>query len=282
MSAAIDVPHREQVSARRPGLVLSLVCIAVFMLMLDSTVVTAALADIRADFGSSLDGLQWAIDAYAIPLAGTLLTFATLGDRFGRKRVFVIGMAIFTTSSLALSLSGSVLELNLLRAVQGVGAAMLFATALPLLAVAFPEAGPRAKAIGVYGAVMAAAGVAGPVLGGALVTEFGWRSIFTVNVPIGVAVAAIAVSRMPEAARAAGRQIDWIGSMLLIGALTAGVFALTRGDALGWSSVTVVALAGISIAGLVMFAWWEIRAPHPLLNLSMVRMPGFAGTAIVS
>ncbi len=166
MSVTIEVPSAERVRGRRPALVLSLVSIAVFMLMLDTTVVTAALADIRADFDCSIDGLQWVIDAYAIPLAGVLLTFATVGDRFGRKRLFVTGMTVFTASSLALSMSGSLIQLNVLRAVQGVGAAMLFATALPLLAVAFPDSRERAKAIGVYGAVIAAASVAGPVLGG--------------------------------------------------------------------------------------------------------------------
>ncbi|MGO4617015.1 MFS transporter [Nocardia sp. 2YAB30] len=267
---------------RRPTLVLSLVSVAVFMLMLDTTVVTAALADIRADFDSSIDGLQWVVDAYAIPLAGVLLTFATFGDRFGRKRLFVTGMTVFTASSLALALSGSVIQLNLLRAVQGVGGAMLFATALPLLAVAFPEARERAKAIGVYGAVMAAASVAGPVLGGALVTQLGWRSIFTVNVPIGLVVAGIALVRMPESSRTSGRRTDWLGSLLLIGGLTSGVFALTRGNALGWTSATALTLVGASVVLLAAFAWWQTTTAHPLLDLFMVRKPGFAGTAIVS
>lgn len=282
MSTTIEVPSEERVRGRRPALVLSLVSIAVFMLMLDTTVVTAALADIRADFDCSIDGLQWVIDAYAIPLAGVLLTFATVGDRFGRRRLFVTGMTVFTASSLALSLSGSLIQLNVLRAVQGVGAAMLFATALPLLAVAFPDSRERAKAIGVYGAVMAAASVAGPVLGGALVTQFGWRSIFTVNVPVGLVVAGIALARMPESARTSGRRTDWLGSLLLIGGLTSGVLALTRGNALGWTSATTLTLVGTSLVLLIAFAWWQTRTAHPLLDLSMVRKPGFAGTAIVS
>lgn len=282
MSTTLELPPAEQLTARRPTLVLTLVSVAIFMLMLDTTVVIAALADIRADFGSSIDGLQWVVDAYAIPLAGVLLTFATFGDRFGRKRLFVAGMAVFTATSLALALSGSVLQLNVLRAVQGTGAAMLFATALPLLAVAYPEPRARAKAIGVYGAVMAAATVAGPVVGGALVTQFGWRSIFTVNVPIGLAVMAIAMTRMPESPRAPGRRTDWLGSLLLIGGLVAGVFALTRGNALGWTSSTVLALFAGSAAALIAFAVWQTNTTHPLLDLAMVRKPGFTGTAIVA
>ncbi|GMA23972.1 putative drug resistance transporter [Luteimicrobium album] len=261
---------------------LFLVCAAIFMLMLDTTVVSAALADIRADLDTSIDGLQWVIDGYAIPLAGLLLTFATVGDRYGRRRLFLAGMAVFTAASLALALSGTILQLDVLRAVQGVGATMLFATALPLLSVAFPDPAARMRAIGVYGAVMAGATVAGPVLGGALVTSFGWRSIFLVNVPIGVVILGVATRRLPESPRALGRRADWLGSVLLTGGLVAGVLALTRGNSLGWTSPTLVALAGAALALLVCFVAWQFRAPHPLLDVGMLRKPGFAGTAIVS
>ncbi|KAA8888575.1 MFS transporter [Nocardia colli] len=251
---------------RGAGLVLFMVCSAIFMLMLDATVVSATLADIRTDFNTSIDGLQWVIDAYAIPLAGVLLTFATVGDRYGRKRMFVLGMAVFTASSLALTLSDTILQLNILRAVQGVGAAMLFATALPLLSVAFPDSAKRAKAIGIYGAVMAGASVAGPVLGGLLVTQFGWRSVFTINIPIGLVIIAIAVLRMPESPRTPERRTDWLGSLLLTGGLVAGVYCMTRGNALGWGSATSVTLAALAIALLVLFMVWQFRTAHPLFD----------------
>jgi EmrB/QacA subfamily drug resistance transporter len=268
--------------APHPRSVLAMVCGAIFMMMLDVTVVAAALDDIRADLGTSLDGLQWVIDAYSIPMAGVLLTVATLGDRFGRRRLFVAGVALFTASSLALALCRTILQLDLLRAVQSLGAALVFATALPLLAVAFPAAGPRARAIGVYSAFMAGATVAGPVLGGALVTAFGWRSIFLINVPIGVVIGVAALVRMPESPRQPERRADWPGSALLTGGLVAGVCCLTRGEALGWSSGPVLGLAGAAVAALVLFGWWQSRAAHPLLDLSMLRRPGFAGTAVVS
>ncbi|MEU4244409.1 MFS transporter [Actinoplanes sp. NPDC026619] len=267
---------------RRPGLVLFMVCVAIFMLMLDATVVSAGLADIRADFDASIDGLQWVIDAYSIPLAGLLLTFATIGDRFGRKRMFVAGMFVFTAASLALSVSGTILQLDILRAVQSVGAAMLFATALPLLSVAYPGAGARAKAIGLYGAVMAGATVAGPVVGGALVTQFGWRSIFTVNVPIGIGIIVLAALRLPESARIPDRRADWLGATLLTGGLVAGVFGLTRGNSLGWQSAQVVALIGGAVVLLIAFLAWQVRARHPLFDIAMAKKPGFTGTAIVS
>ncbi|MFY4723278.1 MFS transporter [Streptomyces sp. LaBMicrA B280] len=270
-------------AARRSGLVLLLVCVAIFMLMLDATVVTAALADIRSRFDASIDGLQWVVDAYSIPLAGFMLTFATLGDRLGRKRMFLSGMAVFTGASLALTLASSIVQLDALRAVQGVGAAMLFATALPLLSAAFPEAAARAKAIGVYGAVMAGATVLGPVIGGALVTEFGWRSIFTVNLPIGTAVLVLAALKMPEPPRAPGLRTDGLGSLLLTGGLVTGVFAVTRSSALGWTSPTVIGLLSAAAVLVLGFLAWQMRgAKHPLLDLAMARKPGFVGTAIVS
>lgn len=286
MTAAGDVLERSRrpvgAAPTRAGLVLFMVCTAIFMLMLDATVVSAALADIRTDFDASIDGLQWVIDAYALPLAGLLLTLATAGDRYGRKRVFLSGMAVFTGASLALVLSGTILQLNVLRAVQGVGAAMLFATALPLLAAAYPDSRARARAIGSYGAVMAGATVAGPVLGGALVTAFGWRSIFTINVPIGVAIFALAVVRMPETPRIADRRTDWLGSVLLSGGLVAGVLGLTRGNSLGWTSATIALLAGTSVVLLTLFMLWQFRAAHPLFDVSMLRKPGFAGISVVA
>ncbi|WP_186777836.1 MFS transporter [Streptomyces salinarius] len=267
---------------RRPGLVLFMVCVAIFMLMLDAMVVSAALADIRSEFNASIDGLQWIVDAYSIPLAGLMLTFGTLGDRFGRKRLFITGMIVFTAASLALTLADGIVALDVLRVVQGVGAAMLFATALPLLAVAFPEAGARAKAIGIYGAVMAGATVLGPVIGGVLVTQFGWRSIFTVNVPIGIAVTLLAVLKMPATTSTPGRRADWFGSLLLTGGLVSAVFALTRSHALGWTSGTVISLLVTGVVLVIAFLYWQTRAKHPLLDISMAKKPGFTGTAVVS
>ncbi|MFF8269495.1 MFS transporter [Streptomyces sp. NPDC016562] len=267
---------------RRPGLVLFMVCVAIFMLMLDATVVSAALADIRKDFDASADGLQWVIDAYSIPLAGVLLTFATLGDRFGRRRMFIIGMAGFTASSLALAFANTIVVLDVLRAAQGFAAAMLFATALPLLSVAYPEKAARAKAIGIYGAVMALATVAGPVVGGALVTQFGWRSIFTINVPIGIGIMVLAWLKMPESASSPERRADLLGSVLLTGGLVAGVFALTRSNALGWTSGTVIGLLVAAVILLIAFLAWQVKAKHPLFDLGMAKKPGFSGTAIVS
>ncbi|MFI6165525.1 MFS transporter [Nocardia sp. NPDC051052] len=267
-----------------PGatLCLVMVCMANFMLLLDATIVTAALADIRSEFDATIGGLQWVIDAYSLPLAGLSLTFAVLADRHGRKRVFLAGLAVFTGSSLALALSTSIAMLDVLRAVQGIGAAMLFAAALPLLAVVYPGREARLKAIGIYGAVIASATVAGPVVGGALVTAFGWRSVFLINVPVGAVLLVLAYLRMPESVKPGGRRTDWLGSVLLTGGLLAGVFALIRGNSVGWTSAEILGLLGAAAVLLIAFLVWQFRAADPMFDVAMARKAGFAGTAIVS
>ena len=202
-----------------PGWTLAVVCIATFMLLLDVTVVAVALSDIQADFSADLGDLQWVVDAYTLPLAGFLLTAATLGDRIGRRRMFLAGMALFTLGSLACAVAWSPVALDLTRAVQGVGAAMLFGVALPLLAAAYPQPRERATAIGVFGATLAAATAVGPLVGGALVDGPGWRWIFLINVPIGAAALVAAWLRLDESRAASARAADWFGTALR----TAGV-----------------------------------------------------------
>ena len=169
-----------------PRLTLTAVCLAVFMLLLDMTIVSAALANIQASLNAELSGLQWVVDAYALPMAGLLLTAATLGDRLGRRRLYLIGITVFTLASAGCALAGSIEALNLCRAVQGAGGAVLLGVSLPMVGAAFPEQRTRGIAIAIYGAVMGAAAAAGPLLGGALVGAFGWESIFLINVPIGI------------------------------------------------------------------------------------------------
>jgi len=174
------------------------VCLAVFMLLLDMTIVSAALANIQSSLNAELSGLQWVVDAYALPMAGLLLTAATLGDRVGRRRLYLAGMTVFTLASTGCALAGSIEMLNLCRALQGAGGAVLLGVSLPMVAAAFPEQRGRGIAIAIYGAVMGAGAAVGPLLGGALVGAFGWESIFLINVPIGIAALAIAVWFIPE------------------------------------------------------------------------------------
>src|SRR6188472_1968608 len=173
---------------------LLVVCLATFMLLLDVTIVNVALPDIQEDLGSSFEDLQWVVDAYALALAALLLASGSLGDLLGRKSVFVAGLVIFSSASLACGLSGSPAVLNFARAVQGTGAAMMFATALALIAQEFP-ANERGTAFGAWGATTGFAVAVGPVVGGALTDAFGWEWIFLVNVPVGLITLAITLLR---------------------------------------------------------------------------------------
>src|SRR3954465_10728166 len=220
---------------------LGAVCVATFMLLLDITVVNVALPDIQRDLGASFQDLQWVIDAYALTLAAFMLTAGSLADLFGRRRVFVIGLALFSIASLLCALSTSPTALSMSRALQGVGGAAMFATSLALLAAAF-QGRERGTALGIWGATTGASVAVGPLVGGALTEHVSWQSIFLVNLPIGAAAIAVSLrtvreSRDPEAAR-----IDWAGLVTFSTALFALVFALVRGNAEGWASATIVGL----------------------------------------
>ncbi len=259
-----------------------LVCTAVFMLLLDVTIVSVALGRIQAEFGATLPDLQWVIDAYTLPLAGLLLTAATIGDRLGRKRVFVAGLTVFTLGSLACALSGSALALDVTRAFQGVGAAMLFGTVMPLIGAAYPDPKRRAGAIGAFGATLAAATAVGPLVGGALVDGPGWRWIFLINVPIGAIALVLAVRLVGESRSLQPRRADWLGTATLSLALLTLVFGLIRGSADGWGAAHVVALF---VAAAVLFAAFiviENRVVEPMLDLGLFRRRAFVGVGLAA
>lgn len=258
------------------------VCLAVFMLLLDMTIVSAALADIQASMNARLSGLQWVVDAYALPMAGLLLTAATVGDRLGRRRLYLGGMVVFTAASLGCALAGSVEMLNLTRAVQGAAGAVLLGISLPMLAAAFPEARGRATSIAVYGAVMGAGGAAGPLLGGALVTAFGWQAIFLVNVPIGIAALILAIRFVPESRAVQHRPVDIIGTVVLSAGLFAGVFLLIEGNRYGWTSPIMLGLMVFCVLAIAVFCWHETRVPAPMLDIRLLVQPGFAGVSVAA
>ncbi|MFC9787927.1 MFS transporter [Rhodococcus sp. NPDC127528] len=280
--AITDAPASSEATTRYPTATLVTVCIGMFMLMLDMTIVAAALANIQSSLDASLSGLQWVVDAYTLPVAALLLTAATLGDRIGRRRLYIAGMTVFTLASLGCALVGSVAVLNTVRAVQGVGAALLFGVSLPLVAAAFPEPTKRAKAIGVYGAVMAAATAAGPLVGGALVTAFGWEWIFLINVPIGIGAIALACRYVTESRSASAQPADWIGTGLLTLGLFPGVLALIQGNDWGWSSPRVLVLGAVSALSTVAFVIRELRAKFPMLDVRLVVRPAFAANALAA
>ncbi|KRQ28290.1 MULTISPECIES: MFS transporter [Mycobacteroides] len=262
-------------------MILLAVCMAVFMLLLDMTIVSSALADLQLSLGADLADLQWVIDAYALPMAGLLLTAATLGDRLGRRRLYLLGIVLFTAASLGCALATSAPMLIGVRALQGIGGAILLAVSLPIIAAAYPQE-RRGAPIAIYGAVMGAGSAAGPLLGGFLVTHFGWQSIFLVNLPVGVLALVIAVRHLPETRADELRPVDWVGTVLLTFGLVTGVFSVISLHDGGIGGRTSGALAIVAVLALVLFFWWEGRAPAPMLSLRLATSPGFAGVWVAA
>ncbi len=257
------------------------VSVAIFMLLLDITIVNVALPDIQRSLHSSFADLQWVVNAYALTLAAFLLTAGALSDRFGRKLVFTIGLVVFTLSSAACGLSGSPLALNLARAVQGVGGAMMLATSLALIAGAF-HGRERGVAFGVYGGVIGAAVAVGPVIGGLITSGIGWEWIFFVNVPIGVGAVALTLSQVAESRDPNARGVDWAGLVTFSGSLFLLVFALIEGNEKGWGSTRILGFLIGSLVLIVLFVIVERAQSRPMLDLTLFRRPAFAGASIVA
>jgi EmrB/QacA subfamily drug resistance transporter len=257
------------------------VCFGTFMLLLDITVVNVALPDIQQSLHSSFADLQWVIDAYALTLAAFLLTAGVVGDTFGRRGVYAIGLAIFTLSSLLCGVSTSSLMLNLARALQGVGGAVMFATALALIAQAFAGK-ERGTAFGVYGAVVGGAVAVGPLIGGAITSGIGWRWIFFVNLPIGVAAFALTLARVEPSKDPTHRRIDWIGFLTFSASLFMLVFALVQGNARGWTSPVIVGTLVGSGVCMALFLVAELLQRDPMLDLSLFKRPAMVGVSLGS
>jgi len=267
--------------SREQTITLAVVSAALFMLLLDLTVVYVALPSVKTSLHASLSELQWVVDAYALALAATLLASGTLADIVGRRLILCCGLALFSLASLACGLVTTPLGLIVGRAVQGVGAAMMFATAFAIVGVTF-EGRARATAFGVIGSVAGIAGALGPVVGGLFTETLGWPAIFYANVPIGAAALALALRGVPETRRPDPPPVDWAGTGLLCALLAAAVLALLRGNDAGWGSPAILALFGGAAACAVAFALVERRRREPLLDPRLLRRPTFAGVSLVA
>jgi EmrB/QacA subfamily drug resistance transporter len=257
------------------------VSLAIFMLLLDITVVNVALPDIQRSLHSSFQDLQWVVDAYSLTLAAFLLTAGAVSDKVGRRRVFVLGLIVFTGASAVCGLSSTPLMLNLARGVQGIGGAMMFATSLALIAYAF-QGRERGTAFGVFGAVTGGAVAVGPLLGGVITSGIGWEWIFFVNVPIGIGAVMLTLSQVEESSDPEAAGIDWAGLITFSAALFMLVFALVRGNDKGWGSTQIVALLVGAVVLLVLFVIVELRQRRPMLDLSLFRRPAFTGASMVA
>jgi EmrB/QacA subfamily drug resistance transporter len=254
--------------------VLALTSAASLMVALDALVVTTALSAIRLDLGASLEDLEWTVNAYTLSLAVLLMTGAALGERFGRRRAFTAGIALFTAASAACAIAPGVGWLVAARVVQGAGAALVMPLALALLSAAFPPE-RRAAALGIFSGVTGLAVLGGPVVGGAITEGIAWQWIFWLNVPLGLVLAPLARRRLAESFGPVA-PLDLPGLGLVTGAAFGLVWGLVRGNAAGWSSAEVVgALAG-GAALLGAFVAWERRAPAPMLPLRLFAVRGFA------
>ncbi len=257
------------------------VCMGTFMLLLDITVVNVALPDIQMSLHSSFADLQWVIDAYALSLAAFLLTAGVLGDMYGRRRVYAIGVVVFSLSSLACGLSTTPLMLNLARGVQGVGGAIMFATSLALIAQAFTGR-ERGTAFGVYGAVLGGAVAVGPLVGGAITSGIGWRWIFFINLPLGVVAVVICLAKVVDSRDPTPRRIDWFGFITFSLALFMLVYALVQGNAKGWHSRTIEGLLVGSALLMVLFLVAEWLQRDPMLDLTLFRRPAMNGVSLAA
>src|SRR6516164_75526 len=254
--------------------------VALFMASLDNLVVTTALPSIREHLHASLEGLQWTVNAYTLTFAVLLLTGATLGERYGRRRLFVAGLALFTAGSAGAALAPGIGALTAARAVQGVGAAILVPLTLTLLSAAVPPA-RRGLALGAWGAVGGLAIAIGPLVGGAVVEGASWQWIFWLNVPIGLVLLPFARTRLTESYGPATR-LDLPGVALASAGLLGLVFGVVRGNDHGWTSLTVLPPMIIGALLLAGFVAWELRAPEPMLPLQLFRSRGFTMTNIAS
>jgi EmrB/QacA subfamily drug resistance transporter len=267
-------------NAREKVIVLLTMCFALAMAMLDNTVVNIALPTITSKLNATVSDLQWIIDGYVLAFASLLLTGGILGDRYGRKKMFLTGLSIFTLASLGCGLSGSGSQLIMFRALQGVGAALLMPGTLSILTVTFPPE-ERARAIGLWAGVSGLALALGPTLGGYIVEHGGWETVFFINVPIGVIAFAIAWRTVRESVSEETRHLDLPG--LALG--TSGLFSLTYGlieaNQRGWSDGLIVASLVAAAVLLTAFLVWEHQSPKAMMPLSFFRIPAFsAGNAV--
>ena len=277
-------PHAAPAANRNPWLVLIVICTAVFMLLLDTTIVNNAQIKIREGLDANLTQIQWVLDSYILAYAVLLLSFGRLGDIYGRKRLFVIGMSVFTAASLLCAASawiGDALDVSAVnvliisRVLQGIGGACMMPQSLTLVTVVFPPE-KRGTALGLWGSVVALGAIAGPILGGIIATHYAWEWVFLINLPVGIAAIIATIRIVPESSDPlASRRLDWLGLILSSTGIFAFVYAMIEGNVKGWTSPEIIGLALGGIVLLILFVLWERRAPDPMVKLELFKIRNF-------
>lgn len=266
----------------RPRLVLLATSLGVLLAQIDTSVVNLALKSIGADLHADVSALRWVIDACNLVYASLLLTGGTLGDLYGRRRIFVLGVALFTIGTLICALAPTAAILIGGRIVSGLGAAFALPMSLVLLTIAYPEREQRAHALGVWASCNGVAFVIGPTVGGWLVDAIGWRSIFYMTLPVCTAALLITYRAVGESAEPQGRRLDLPGQALAIAGLAAFAFAAIEGSHWGWTSLPLLAVVAAAFVALALFVWVEMRTPGPLLPLGFLRLPVFSAALAVA
>src|ERR671935_703098 len=259
---------------RRMVWTFAITSIALFMVTLDNLVVTTAIPVIRRDLDASLESLEWTVNAYTLTFAVLLLTGAALGDRFGRRRVFTVGVGIFTLGSIAAALAPSVEVLNLARAAQGLGGAIVLPLTLTILSASVPPE-RRGLALGAWGGISGLAIAFGPLVGGAVVDGISWHWIFWLNVPFGLLLIPLALTKLQETYGPSNR-LDLRGLVLASAGLFGIVWGLVRGNQIGWGSAEIVGALVAGVVVLAAFVVWELRAPAPMLPMRFFRNRTFS------
>ena len=257
------------------------VCLGTFMLLLDITIVNVALPDIQRALNSSFSDLQWIVDAYALTLAAFLLTAGSLADMFGRRLLYLVGLAVFTLASVLCGFAVSTVMLQLSRALQGVGGAIMFAVSLALLADSF-RGKDRGVAFGAWGAVTGLAVAIGPLLGGVLTSGLSWRWIFFVNVPIGIAAVIIALAKVAESRATKASRPDWIGFSLFTVALSSLVYGLIESNQRSFTDGLVLGCLAVAAVLLAVFVFVELRSAQPMFDMKLFKLPAFSGGSVAA
>ncbi|WP_328463804.1 MFS transporter [Streptomyces sp. NBC_00448] len=267
---------------RRRMLILAICCMSLLIVSLDNTILNVALPSMQRDFHASLSGLQWTIDAYLVVIASLLLLSGSTADRIGRKRVFQIGLVVFTLGSALCSLAPGLGWLIAFRMLQAVGGSMLNPVAMSIITNTFDDAKERAKAIGVWGGVVGISMAAGPIIGGALVESVGWRSIFWINLPVGVAALALTARFVPESRAPRPRRIDPVGQVLVIALLGSLTYGIIEGTGAGWGSPLIVGCFVVAAAAVAALARYERRRIDPLIDVRFFRSVPFSGATVIA